>query len=186
MAYSTLDWNDPLVTQGEMDIADLSLARVPAGPAGRYSLMGGNATMFSPNSTPEQVDACIKWLEVTGFSPNANDTTRQGLEEKYDNTLAKNMPVGPAGNSVWQSGEAAAMEKEIRDSKINVNMALWNDFCDGKDVIIHPEVPMNAQELYKALDNVIQSVLTDENADVKALMTAANQSFQTDYLDNIQ
>ncbi|MDR1539563.1 MAG: extracellular solute-binding protein [Clostridiales bacterium] len=186
MAYSTLDWNDPLITQTGMNRNDLSLSRVPAGPVDRVSLMGGNCYMFNPSSTKEQIEAAFKWLEVTGFSPEATELTQKGLEEKYENMLAKNLPVGPMPLRIWQSGDIAEVEEEIVNARINVDMNLWNEFCDGEGVTIHPEVPMNAQELYKAIDNIVQAVLTDENADIRVLLSEANATFQKDYLDNAQ
>ena len=186
MAYSSLDWNDPVITAGGADKDNLSLARVPAGPAGRASLMGGNVYMFSPNATDEEVKAALKWLEVTGFSPNVNDEARKGIEERLNTEVSKGMPVGPRKMSVWTSGEYYDVEGELISENCNVDMKYWDDFAITDDVSIHPEVPMNAQELYKALDNVIQEVLTNENADVAALMTEANATFQRDYLDNAQ
>ena len=148
--------------------------------------MGGNVYMFSPNATDEEVKAALKWLEVTGFSPNVNDEARKGIEERLNTEVSKGMPVGPRKMSVWTSGEYYDVEGELISENCNVDMKYWDDFAITDDVSIHPEVPMNAQELYKALDNVIQEVLTNENADVAALMTEANATFQRDYLDNAQ
>lgn len=184
MAYSTLDWNDPIVTAGGANKDNLSLARVPAGPGGRVSLMGGNVYMFSPTATEAEIDAAIKWLEVTGFSPNANDTTKSGLVEEYTTADTKGMPVGPLKMNVWSEGEYYNMVQEVVSDLNNVDMKFWDDFAKTDDLTISPEVPMNAQELYKAIDDITQEVLTNENADVAALMKQANETFQKDYLDN--
>ena len=53
------------------------------------------------------------------------------------------------------------------------------------DCKLHPEEPVCAQELYGILDNCIQAVLTDKNADCAELLKKANSDFQQNYLDNL-
>lgn len=186
MAYSSLDWNDPIVVSGGADKDNLSMARVPAGPAGRCSLMGGSVYMFSPTATDEEVAAALKWLEVTGYSPNVSDEMKKGIEDIQKTFASEGIPVGPKRINVWSAGEYYDVETKAISDNTNVDMKFWEDYAIIDDVSIHPEVPVNAQELYKALDDVIQEVLTNENADVAALMKAANDTFQKDYLDNVQ
>jgi multiple sugar transport system substrate-binding protein len=38
---------------------------------------------------------------------------------------------------------------------------------------------VNTQDLYAALDPVVQAVLTDKNADIDALLSAANKQVQS-------
>jgi len=40
------------------------------------------------------------------------------------------------------------------------------------------EEPVQTQDLYSEVTNVLQAVLTDRNADVAALMSRANDNFQ--------
>lgn len=184
MAYSTLDWNEPLVRTGGADKDNMSLARVPAGPAGRASLMGGNVFMFSPTATDAEVEAALMWLKVIGYSPDGDETTMAGVEGWNKTANEANVPVGPHSMNVWTAGKYYDGVQEIIDEYANVDMKYWRDFEITDDVSIHAEVPMNAQELYKILDDVIQEVLTNKDADVEALMKQANETFQKDYLDN--
>ena len=48
------------------------------------------------------------------------------------------------------------------------------------------EEPICAQELYGILDNCIQEVLTNKDADCAALLEKACSDFQKNYLDNIE
>jgi hypothetical protein len=41
------------------------------------------------------------------------------------------------------------------------------------------EPAVNTQDLYAALDPVVQAVLTDKNADIDALLLAANKQIQS-------
>ena len=64
------------------------------------------------------------------------------------------------------------------------NVRLYNEFLDDEDVEVQPEEPVCAQDLYGVLDNCIQSVLSDRNADCRALLKKANSDFQTNFLNN--
>ncbi len=46
-----------------------------------------------------------------------------------------------------------------------------------------PEPPIDTQEMYAALDRAILGVLKDKDADPQALLTAAAQEFQANFLD---
>ena len=52
-----------------------------------------------------------------------------------------------------------------------------------EDLVLREEEPMYGQELYAALSDVMQTMLTDENADPRAELEKANAAFQRDYLD---
>ena len=52
-------------------------------------------------------------------------------------------------------------------------------FTDGIfDQTLIPEPPAHTQEVYGMLDAVVQKVLTDENADIDALLADANDQAQ--------
>lgn len=183
MAFGTLDWRNKSINDYEMSKDNLSMSAVPAGPKGRVALTGGNIYMFSNNSTPEQIDAGFKWLKTRGFSPDVNPETLQAMEETLasDNELGR--VVGPHGLLVWINPERVDAENAIRDKHKNVNLDLFKHYMENEGVTIHPEVPLNAQELYKTMDAVVQAVLTDKNADPQALLDKAVADFQRDYLD---
>ena len=68
--YMTTGADVALTETYGMSTDRFSFTKIPAGPKGRYSLMGGKTTMFSPNATKEQLDACFKWLDVAkNFRP---------------------------------------------------------------------------------------------------------------------
>lgn len=183
MAYGTSDWWNVPINDYRMSKDNIAISAVPAGPKGRVSLTGGTVYMFSNTSTPEQVEAGIKWLQIKGFSPELDPNSLQGLEESLKSDQELGRVVGPHGMRAWVNPERVNAEDEIRAKYTNVNMALFEDYMKNEGVTIRPEEPVNAQELYKTLDAVIQAVLTDENADPKALLDKAVADFQRDYLD---
>lgn len=96
------------------------------------------------------------------------------------------MIVGPHGLRVWINEDRIAAEQEIIKKYTNVNMAMFEDYMVNGGNGLRPEEPVNAQELYKTLDVVIQSVLTNKDADPQALLDKAVAEFQKDYLDKAQ
>ena len=62
---------------------------------------------------------------------------------------------------------------------INVPTAQMASFTSGIfDQALVNEPTANTQDLYAALDPVVQAVLTDKNADIDALLGAANTQVQ--------
>ncbi|MDI4649238.1 ABC transporter substrate-binding protein [Cohnella hashimotonis] len=183
MGFGTADWANQPINDYKMSKDDEAMAAVPAGPKGKYSLMGGSLYMFSNNSSPEQIDAGFKWLKYRGYSPDTSADSLKVFEESLANDQKLNRVVGPHSMSLWADPQVVKTQDEIRAKYTNVNMDLWNSYMSNEGVTIRPEEPINSQELYKALDVVIQAVLTKESADPKALLDQAVADFQRDYLD---
>lgn len=175
-----------LVKNYSMNKDSICFARVPAGPAGRYTLMGGNFYAVSPQSTPEQIDALFKFLELTGDSPKVTDTIREtsGLSMKNDN--AENVPImkKPAF-PLWVNNERVELEDELREKYANVPEENFADYSSFIDVMVHEEEPQCAQELYSILDAGIQQVLTDKDADCASIVKQMAEDFQKNHLDKL-
>ena len=167
----------------KMNRNNISFAKIPAGPKGRYSLMGGDIQIFSNAATPEQIDAGIKWLELGGVTPEITEETATQLDAKYKLDNEKGSVVGINGLRIWGNPERVKKEKEIQAKYVNVDLGLFKTYEDYSDVTLRPEEPMNCQELYKTLDNCLQSVLTDKNADLPSIAKKAASDFQKNYLD---
>jgi ABC-type glycerol-3-phosphate transport system substrate-binding protein len=183
MGFGNYEGANVPVNDYKMSKDNIAVSAVPAGPKGRVALTGGDLYMFANNSTPEQIDAGFKWLKTKGFSPESTPDSLKQLETVANNYKNSNKIVGPRGMAVWVNKERLDAEDAIRLKYKTVNMDLFTDYMKNDGVQLRPEEPMNAQELYKALDAVIQAVLTDKNADPKALLDKAVADFQRDYLD---
>ncbi|MFD0714497.1 ABC transporter substrate-binding protein [Paenibacillus sp. GCM10027626] len=183
MGFGTADWANQPINDYKMSKDDQAMAAIPEGPKGRYSLMGGSLYMFSNKSTPEQIRAGFKWLKYRGISPDTSAEALKVFEESLANDSKLNRVVGPHSMSLWVDPDVVKAQNQVRDKYVNVNMALWDDYMKNEGVTIRPEEPVNSQELYKALDVVIQAVLTNEKADPQALLDQAVADFQRDYLD---
>lgn len=183
--FGLYEWVPYLMNATDYNKDNLAMSQVPAGPKDRVALMGGSVYMFSPTATPEQIDACIKYMEVTGFTPNMTDEAKNALSQRYQDDAKDGLPVGPRGAQVWTSTDYLNALNEVIDANRNVDMKLWNSYSDNVTEGLRSEPPVNAQELYSLLDMVIQEVLMNEKADPQALLDSAVNNFQKDYLDAV-
>ena len=175
------------VIQYGMTPDQLGIMAYPAGPKRHVTLVGGELNSVSSKSTPEQIDAAVRWIE-TKYNYSATDTFKQTTEKSIDKKLSDNVIVGIKGMSVWnQDTESVEYENALIDEKCNINpnhVRLYNDFVQNP-CELQAEVPVCAQELYKILDNCISAVFSDKDADCAAIIEKACKDFQMDYLDNI-
>jgi ABC-type glycerol-3-phosphate transport system substrate-binding protein len=182
MVIAAIDQVNAPVENYGMSKDNFAICSMPEGPGGKFSQLGGNVIMFSKSSTAEQIDACMKWLEMTELSPKINE---QSIEDKLRTSNETGKIVLPFNTGVWTSPERIETEQKLRDKYTNVNPALSRDYFENKEVKIKPEAPYNCQDLYGVLDNLIQKVLSDKNADPKSLLDTAAKEFQKDYLDSV-
>lgn len=174
------------VTKYGMNKDDIMLAKIPAGPAGRYSQMGGGVVIFTANSMPEQVDAGLKWLEFIGRTPVITAEAEDKIRADYKKTIEDGGVVFPKEFfSIWRSQEREEKIQQIAADYANVKMEDYADYYDFIGVTIRPEEPVACQELYAVLDGVIQEILTNKNADIDALAKTANDDFQKNHLDKL-
>lgn len=171
--------NQPTMTYG-LPVEDLALVPVPAGPGGQYSLMGGTPYMFAANATKDEVLAALGYLEIMGKAPVLTDDVIEGLKADAANRKANGVPVIPTFPA-WTDPEYLKVQEEILAEYRNVDMRLYQDYYDviKKPGVLRPEEPMLAQDLYAELTKVLQAVLTDENADIDALLARAQKNFQS-------
>ena len=99
-------------------------------------------------------------------------------------------PIGIVGMSVL-GGETEKYKytKELAEEFYNMKpnaVRLYNESLLSKNLEIQPEEPVCAQDLYSLLDNCIQQVLNDKNADCKSIIEKANNDFQINYLNNVE
>ena len=168
--------------------SSIGMIAMPKGPKQHVTLLAGNFSCINSTATEDQIDAGVRWLE-TKFSHKATDEFKKNKEAELKLKVENNQLVGIKGMSVWsESSEAVQFEHQLIDKYINTNpnhVKLYNEFAANCPCEIRAEEPVSAQELYATLDRCLQEVLTDESADVKAVLEKANSDFQANYLDNM-
>lgn len=179
--------NSQLVSSYGMDIDDIMLVRMPAGPEGRYSQLGGDIYMFRADASAEQIDACLKWLDFKGTTPHITDEKAEQIHQSNLTTLEKNGIVLPCETfKIWSNPERSEKIAEIQAKTTNVIAEDYASYFDAEDVILRPEPEVACQELYSIFDGVLQSIYADPNADIDALIKDAANQWQTNYLDHLE
>ncbi len=188
MAFAHPGQVDLLVSQYGMDTNNIGYAKMPAGNAKRITLMGGGYLCVSPNATPEQIDAAIKWMDFSGNTPKIelSDDVKANIRSTYETKIKENTGVvGIKDLSFWKDEEATQHYKnevisELRNIKEN-QIASYND---KSGIEYQAEEPMKAQDLYSVLDSCIQEVLTNKDASCSDVLKKATSDFQSNYLNN--
>ncbi len=175
-----------LFDQYGMKKENLAVAKMPAGPAGRFAQMGGELQVLKNGLSDEQIAACFKWIEFNGLTPEASDEYRQNIDSQYRVQNEKNYVVGIERYSMWKEDNIPPIRESERAAikkYTNTDTRLFKDFEQFNLVNIVPEPPISCQQLYSLLDGCIQSVFSDENADPMALLKEAANNYQVNYLD---
>lgn len=156
----------------------IALVPTPAGPGGQYLLQGGTPYMFAKNATEDEINAALDYLEVFGKAPVASEDAIAGWEADYAQKAGVGTPVIPRF-PCWSDEELINAEREVIDKYSNVDMRLYQDYFDMVETdALRTEEPGLTQDMYAEITKVLQEVLTNEDADVAALMTQANDNYQ--------
>ena len=182
MMYAAGDWPNAMISSYNLSKDSISNSPVPAGPGGACSLVGGDIWMISPDSTPEQIDAIFKWLDVKGEALTLDEEAIAKIKEGYKNSYDKNLSVTNEEFTIFKEAERDNQIKDAKAEYLNVNDKIWNT-AYSDDIELKTEEPSCAQELYGVLSPMLQEVLTNRDTDISALVKRANDNFQRDFLD---
>lgn len=176
MAYMTPEWIPILVEKYGVDVSNIGVTILPAGPAGRVNQMGGGYAIINPTISKEKQDACWNYIIFS------HDTVP--FEEITKLRKQQGRIVGIPQLSAYQDER-----KEVYDRILDKyrNIPLYERFRDDASKYIRAEPPFFCQQLYsEALSPAVQAVLTNKTADPKKLLDTAASMFQTRFLDTIK
>ncbi|MCI2068644.1 MAG: hypothetical protein LKJ88_03600 [Bacilli bacterium] len=186
MAFVGSDVIKLAVTTGGMDKKDIAFVPMPKGPTGKqYSLFGGTPFVFSSDASDKEVEGALRFLEYMGRSPEVSSPSLTAIKEGNEVAKGKGEPII---NTIkpWIDADYLAKTKAIEDQYINVKEDNYKDFFNTITQIKKTEVPYYAQEMYKILDRVIQSVLEKpDSADCASLLQTANATFNSTYMSKL-
>jgi len=146
------------------DISELGMGPLPSltgTPAG--SLSGGNIDFFAKHDTPAQIEAGIKWLSFEDLTPG------QG-QFNYARQKADGFPVG-FDEPQLLTGAPETQINQARTQYATVNPSYYTAYTNANEA--SDGEPTNAQAVYKELDPVMLAVLTEQNANIPALLKTA-------------
>jgi ABC-type glycerol-3-phosphate transport system substrate-binding protein len=185
MAFAGSDAISLPIVNFNMDKDSVAFVPMPAGSEGdRYSLFGGTPYMFSAKATDEQIMGALKFLEYMGRSPEVSDVAIQSIKVGMNVARKKGMPILPTIKP-WINEEYLEVVETIEQQYVNVELSNFKDFYESLDKMKRTEEPYYTQEMYELLDACIQQVLTNQNANPGALLTSANNTFQTQYMNQV-
>ena len=160
---------------------NVAMSRMPAGPAGRFAQVGAEIYLFS--GTEEQNEMCFKWLDMLGQGATVTDATKAQWAKNYAIKAEKGHVVGIRGANLWLNEERVKAEMDAMEPYRTVEDKFFADYVSGEGVEYMFEPERCVQQMYAALDNAIQTVLLDKNADCKTVLEQAQADFQANFLD---
>jgi ABC-type glycerol-3-phosphate transport system substrate-binding protein len=159
-----------IIPQDHGKINDIGMGPLPSltgTPAG--SLGGGNTYVFAKHDTPAQIRAGIKFINFEDLTPGTG-------QFNFARTKADGLPVGFPEPQLF-AGATGAKINALRAKYATINTAYYAPYVNANE----PDngEPVDAQAVYKTLDPVMLAVLTQSNANIKALLKTAAGNVNT-------
>jgi multiple sugar transport system substrate-binding protein len=134
-------------------------------------LGGGTLAAVSPNTTPAQVAAAVKWINFYYLQRYVNQ--QQAI--RYSRTQAADgQPVGTPEVPIFNQKQENLYDRWILPF-VNVPLSQMAPFTTAifNDQII-PEPEAATQAVYGDLDSVVEAVLTQQGSNPSSLLSSAN------------
>jgi multiple sugar transport system substrate-binding protein len=165
-----------MVQNNSLKPDDYGVTTIPLDSSPTAGVLGGG-TLAAVNvvTRDDQRDAAVKFIDFYYIQKLIN---QDGALADAQALKANNQPVGVPALPIFDKATYDQSQAWIKDL-INVPTAQMVGFTSkifDQPIVTEPTV--ETQKLYAALDPVVQAVLTDRNADIDALLAAANKSFQ--------
>jgi len=164
-----------LVQSDGVDPADYGLGLIPTEGDNSGVLSGGNVAVVSAAASPAEKATAVKWIDFY-YMQKLLDKSAAVADAK--SLISNKQPVGVPQLPIFDKAQLDTSLGWI-DSYINVpkeNVAPFQNGIFDQKIIAEPA--KHTQELYAALDSVVQAVLTDKNADIDALLKGVNTQIQ--------
>lgn len=164
-----------LFTQNALDPELYGLSALPLDGADAGVLGGGNLAAVSPSADAEQQAAAVEWID---FYYMEKLTDEEAAVADAETLAESDQPVGAPQLPVF---DKATYDESLTwiEEYVNVpldQMAPYTDQIFDQPLLTEPSHA--TQEVYAVLDPVLQTVLTDEGADVDALLAQAETDAQ--------
>ncbi|MFI5736590.1 ABC transporter substrate-binding protein [Kribbella sp. NPDC051587] len=165
-----------LVTQNALKPAEYGVTVLPLADKPEAGVLGGGTLATVSAKANEAVKAAaVKWIDFF-YLNKLTDQNAAALDAKT--TAASKQPVGAPQLPVF---DRATYDESLGWVKqyVNVPLEQFKPYTDKMfDQQLVTEPVRSTQEVYKLLDPVVQSVLTDKNADIAKLLKNADAEAQ--------
>lgn len=163
----------------DVDMSQFGFAPLPSVDGVSVSQIGGDVAMVSATATEDQIEAAVYYRLWLQLDPNEIDTTYS--LSASDPTVVIGGPSMPLYTGDYQAAKAAL---DTKYSNLPVDYALFQEgIVSGKTQVMLEPGFGEGQSFYAALGPVVSTIVTDEKADIPALLKAAKDTFQTNVLD---
>jgi multiple sugar transport system substrate-binding protein len=165
-----------MVQNNGLKADDYGVTTIPLSGDNAGVLGGGTLAAVNVNTTEEERDAAVNFID---FYYMNKLLTQEGAVADAQALKANNQPVGVPALPIFDKATYDESQIWIKDY-INVPTAQMTSFTSKifeQPIVTEPT--SHTQDLYAALDPVVQAVLTDKNANIDALLEAANKQIQT-------
>jgi ABC-type glycerol-3-phosphate transport system substrate-binding protein len=164
-----------LFTQNQMDPDEYGVTVLPLEGDDAGTLGGGTLAAVSSAASEAEQAAAVKWIDFYYISKL---TDQEAAVAEAEIAARTDQPVGAPALPIFDQATYEQQQSWIKDL---VNVPLENFAPMTEQMFDQPVIPEPAvatQEVYAALDPVVQAVLTDENADIDALLADAQTQVQ--------
>ncbi|CAM3354851.1 ABC transporter substrate-binding protein [Kibdelosporangium persicum] len=165
-----------LVTQNGLKPEDYGVAALPLADKPQAGVLGGGTlAVVSPKIGDRSKDAAVKWIDFY-YMGKLTDEQAAVADAK---TLAETKQ--PVGVPTLPVVDRATYDKAQQWTKpyVNIPLAQMKPYTDKMfDQPLLTEPTRSTQDVYKILDTTVQTVLTDQSADVAALLAKADADVQ--------
>ncbi|OLF19206.1 ABC transporter substrate-binding protein [Actinophytocola xanthii] len=165
-----------LVTQNAMRPADYGVAVLPLVDDPEAGVLGGGTlAVVSPKTGERTREAAVRWIDFY-YMAKLTDKDAAVLDAR---TLAETgQPVGAPQLPVLDRATFDAARGWVKEY-VNVPVDQLRPYTDAMfDQPLVTEPTRSTQEVYGILDTVVQTVLTDRDADIPALLADAQSQAQ--------
>ncbi len=160
-----------LVQANDMDPKIYGLTMIPLEGADSGVLGGGTLAAVNSKATDAQKEAAVKWITYFYLDRYSSE---QAAIDNAKITLANDQPVGVPELPIFSDEDYANYQKWIAPM-VNVPLEQMTGFTSKiSSATLVNEPAVATQDVYAAMEPVVQAVLTDQNADIDALLADAN------------
>jgi multiple sugar transport system substrate-binding protein len=175
MYTSGQDVYTSLVQTNNIDPKTYGLTMIPLSGSDSGVLGGGTMAAVSAKASDKEKAAAIKWID---YHYLRKYTDQDAAAKSAQIQVASKQPVGTPELPIFSQEQYNQYENWIK-SYVNVPLDHMTTFTSNIFSAKLINEPVKAtQDVYAALDPVVQAVLTDKNADIDKLLADANTKAQ--------
>ncbi|MFC5287062.1 ABC transporter substrate-binding protein [Actinokineospora guangxiensis] len=165
-----------LATQNGLKPADYGVTTLPLADSPEAGVLGGgDLAVVSPHAGDRVKDAAVKWIDFYWLGRLTNQEAA-ALDAKTQK--ASDQPVGAPELPVFDRATHENRQKWIAEyvTVPTEQMAPYTAKMFDQPLVTEPT--RSTQDVYGILDTVVQTVLTDRDADIPALLKGADAEAQ--------